>query len=79
MAKRALIIMMKPALRAEFKKYLEKKNAKTDRDVLVALKEFIKEKGIKTSYIREGETPESQNTGGHYEEDNPLSGSPFLN
>jgi len=73
MAKRVLIIMMKPELRAEFKKYLEEQNVETDEDVIRALREFIKEKGIKAAYLR------SEDRGGTDEENNPYSGSPFLN
>jgi hypothetical protein len=76
MGQRALIILMKPHLRKEFAERLKELNAKTNKEILSALREFIKEKGIKASYIKQGE---SKNTGGEDEKDNPHSGSPLLN
>lgn len=73
MPKRALIILMKPELRAEFEKYLEDRNVKTNKDILKALRDFIEEKGIKATYLR------SEDTRGDDEEDNSHSGSPLLN
>lgn len=74
MGKRALIILMKPELRAEFNKYLEDRDVKNDREMLEVLREFITEKGIKAAYVRSKDAE-----GGEYEENNSPSGSPLLN
>lgn len=67
---------MIPELRIKFLKYLEERNARTNREIIESLQDFIKENKIKASYIKESE---AEDTGGQDEENNPYSGTPFLN